>query len=229
MDLNTAAVELRKNIARVGEKDRQFVESILSAYFHGRSSEKQDYYILAKYDRWIAPKASEAEEITLATPRIVSLFKLALENGVEKPTIHLSLPEEAGRIVLRFGYSRDGVARIFINDRDRKVLYRGVKRGASYGAIALEAGVFVASKYADKALVSLVLSTLASFELDPQKVGAMEGHATGQCCFCGLKLKTAASVAAGYGPTCANNFGLPWGEGDAKQNLQKALAAFTES
>lgn len=35
---------------------------------------------------------------------------------------------------------------------------------------------------------------------------------TGKCCFCYRKLTTTASVAAGYGPVCAERNHLPWGE-----------------
>lgn len=31
------------------------------------------------------------------------------------------------------------------------------------------------------------------------------------CVFCGLELSDERSIAAGYGPTCAENRGLPWG------------------
>lgn len=37
------------------------------------------------------------------------------------------------------------------------------------------------------------------------------GAVTGFCCFCSLELTDARSVTAGYGPTCADNNGLPWG------------------
>jgi hypothetical protein len=32
------------------------------------------------------------------------------------------------------------------------------------------------------------------------------------CCFCGLELTDAPSLAAGYGPICADKWGLPWGD-----------------
>lgn len=39
----------------------------------------------------------------------------------------------------------------------------------------------------------------------------MFGDLYGQCIFCGLKLTDERSITAGYGPTCAENRGLPWG------------------
>ena len=37
------------------------------------------------------------------------------------------------------------------------------------------------------------------------------GHAHGHCVFCALELTDERSVAVGYGPTCAEKRGLPWG------------------
>ena len=39
----------------------------------------------------------------------------------------------------------------------------------------------------------------------------------GRCCFCGLKLTTPDSVAAGYGPDCATQRGLPYGKTSARR------------
>lgn len=38
------------------------------------------------------------------------------------------------------------------------------------------------------------------------------GHRTGQCVFCLRHLTDERSVSVGYGPICAGNNGLPWGE-----------------
>ena len=38
------------------------------------------------------------------------------------------------------------------------------------------------------------------------------GDLYGQCVFCGLKLTDERSITAGYGPKCAENRSLPWGE-----------------
>lgn len=43
-------------------------------------------------------------------------------------------------------------------------------------------------------------------------VGSAKAHGAqhGNCCFCGRGLKTDASVSNGYGPDCADHYGLPW-------------------
>jgi hypothetical protein len=37
------------------------------------------------------------------------------------------------------------------------------------------------------------------------------GHVTGQCVFCMRELTDERSIAAGYGPVCADYYSLPWG------------------
>lgn len=57
--------------------------------------------------------------------------------------------------------------------------------------------------------VATVLRDLAS---DPAGMVAAEGRKTGSCCFCRRVLSTDESLAVGYGPICADKFGLPWGD-----------------
>lgn len=45
---------------------------------------------------------------------------------------------------------------------------------------------------------------------DPVYFSKVYGQKTGNCCFCGRKLENHISVYHGYGPICADNFGLPW-------------------
>lgn len=45
----------------------------------------------------------------------------------------------------------------------------------------------------------------------PEEVATEYGRLTGHCCFCNLKLTDGRSVAVGYGPICADHYGLPWG------------------
>lgn len=52
---------------------------------------------------------------------------------------------------------------------------------------------------------------------NPLAAARLWGQRTSRCCFCNLPLETPESVTAGYGPVCAENWGLPWGEvGDVR-------------
>lgn len=56
-----------------------------------------------------------------------------------------------------------------------------------------------------------VFDVLARFSKNPAKVAAEYGKLTGHCCMCGLPLTDPRSTAMGYGPVCADHFGLEWG------------------
>lgn len=41
---------------------------------------------------------------------------------------------------------------------------------------------------------------------------SVHGQKFGYCCFCNRDLMNASSIFHGYGPICAEKFGLPWGD-----------------
>lgn len=83
-----------------------------------------------------------------------------------------------------------------------------------YGRI-LQNGDFERTGDASDAIVA----RLTEFARDPVRVAAEHGKLTGRCCFCNHKLGEGAdkrSTEVGYGPDCAEHFGLPWGTTAAK-------------
>lgn len=60
----------------------------------------------------------------------------------------------------------------------------------------------------EKKIVELLIQLVA----DPVLAAKEYAKATSACCFCGIALRNASSVYHGYGPICADNFGLPWGD-----------------
>lgn len=76
-----------------------------------------------------------------------------------------------------------------------------------YGSVNLESGGFRTSEHAPKGLFRL----LEALDRHPGEAARAYGKATGQCCFCDRPLDDERSITAGYGRTCASNYGLPWG------------------
>lgn len=56
-----------------------------------------------------------------------------------------------------------------------------------------------------------LINLLKRFATNPAHVAAEHGKLTGRCCFCNTALTDERSTNVGYGPTCAKNYGLPWG------------------
>jgi hypothetical protein len=58
---------------------------------------------------------------------------------------------------------------------------------------------------------AVITELLKEFATDPQATVEKYGKLANRCCFCNKGLTDPKSVEAGYGPTCASNYGLPWG------------------
>lgn len=65
-----------------------------------------------------------------------------------------------------------------------------------------------------------IANLLKRLAKNPAEVAAEYGRLTGNCCFCMHALDDARSIAVGYGPVCAERYGLPWGKGVVKTRLR---------
>jgi len=59
---------------------------------------------------------------------------------------------------------------------------------------------------------------------NPKQSAKIYGIQYKHCCFCNTELTTKQSVFAGYGPICAENFGLPWGETSTSNNNEPLIS-----
>ena len=57
-----------------------------------------------------------------------------------------------------------------------------------------------------------IADTINAIIADPIGTAKVIGQRTGHCIFCSRELTDAKSIFHGYGPVCAENFGLPWGD-----------------
>jgi len=202
--LKEAVLTVEANLSRLGNS-RSFAESLLSQLKNrGYLSEKQTNCMLDLARR--VDIADNARTLNLGAIR--RLVDFAASKQVKRILLRLTLPEGRGGIVLR----RAGNGIIYINDAERTYVHEttGQVRKLTYGKIDAEG--FLTLYKAAAGLSKLLIDVLSRFNADPAKTATLEGHATGNCMFCALKLTDARSVEKGYGPICAGKFGLPWGE-----------------
>lgn len=76
-----------------------------------------------------------------------------------------------------------------------------------YGRIDADGTVTLGGKMAKD-----ILAAVVEIACDPKAAAVKYAARTGSCSFCGRYLETKESVSVGYGPVCAQKFGLPWGE-----------------
>jgi hypothetical protein len=80
-----------------------------------------------------------------------------------------------------------------------------------YGRIERD-GTYVPGRGANERDADKVIEFLGELAADPSAAAGIRGRMMGACCFCSKELTDGRSVAVGYGPVCAEHFGLEWGE-----------------
>jgi hypothetical protein len=153
-----------------------------------------------KYGHAQCPSTPEpvvsAEAVAIPLKNIVSKLQLAKERGLQYPKIRLEAADGRKVVLSIAGAKAKLPGSINITD--------GQPYGINtfYGRIV--DGVAQVKDADILALLVAVNTNVAGFT-------AKQGQLTGHCCFCGKLIETKESLAVGYGPTCADKFGLPWG------------------
>lgn len=189
-----AALRQKLNAGDIPFRDVDFVTSLVTCAERNRISEKQMHWIGVLFDRHCAPPAP-----ALDLSRLFALLAQARTNGLKRPFI---LAAGGPFDPMRLSLSKDGAA-VYVKAQSSS-LYLGAVRD----------GKFLPSREAmlgpdDRAGI---VAALGAFAADPVAQAALYGHETGCCCFCARELTDKRSIAVGYGPICADHFGLPWGE-----------------
>lgn len=193
---------LRANLGNLTGRDREFADSLLGQFQdRGRLSEKQ-WPWLAK----LATRATQAprEAVAVNLARVIALLDTAAASGLKRPRIVLRINDSLSVALKIAGPQARVPGSVNVV---AKVPYSEFERPTWYGRIT-RAGMFEPSQADAPAELVPALIALAA---DPASAAAAQGHMTGACCFCRITLTDARSVAVGYGPTCAENYGLPWG------------------
>ena len=172
----------------------EFPQSLLDQYARrGFLSDKQWPYV----ERLGAKPAQLAS--TTAMSAIVAAFDKA-QTHLKRPALLIA----AGDVTLRL--SRAGAASKAPGAIN--VTSRGNFESRTwYGRVNLD-GTFTSARECGPEIVG----ALQAFAADPVGTARAYGRLTGCCCFCGRELNDKRSTTVGYGPTCADRWGLPWGE-----------------
>ena len=131
---------------------------------------------------------------------VFALFDQAISHSLKFPKIRLQTSDGRTVVLKVNGEKSKYKGQIAVVDD------RPFGEGSYFGRIDVT-GKFYAGRDNDSRIESL-LYRLAE---NPAHVASEYGRLTGNCCFCSTPLKDARSTAQGYGPICAQHFGLPWG------------------
>lgn len=204
---NEAIANLEKVLDKLPAKDRLFACDMLnSVRKYNSCSEKQLYWIIELAKRADAPIK---QAISVGSfEGVKALFARAQQN-LRHPKINLAIGDQPIELSVA-GPKSKAPGTINVTD------------GGPYGANiwfgrVTEAGSWEASNKSNSDAVVELLTELAA---DPAGVAGKYGRLSGRCCFCNRKLTDEQSTAAGFGRTCAKNFGLldQWNEAVAVLN-----------
>jgi len=158
----------------------------------GKLSEKQWAAARNASAKAKAPKPTPAASEKL--PNIRALIDSALHNSSLKAP---SFTFKGLRFKMAASNSRHA-GRIFVD--------RG-EFGTSVACIELNGDLTKYSLMNDE-----FMAVINDLESNPEKKIAEHGKALNECCYCSKTLSDERSVEAGYGATCAKNWGLNWGK-----------------
>ena len=165
------------------------------------------------------PEPNLEKEIPMATfIQIVNLLKLA-NKELKYPKVRLQLEDGTPLHLSLAGSNSRWPGSVNVTD--------GGPYGNNkwFGRIDLH-GVFQKSVIVDAKMNQQICKLLYEFANDPVETARVYGKETSNCCFCGLQLTDERSVTAGYGPICADKWGLPWGSVD--KEISETVAEFVK-
>ena len=204
----TTITEFESAVPRMAQKDQDFASSLLGSWKkHGHLTDKQMYWATTLVARIDAPTATPVQVSGIG--RIRRMFDAAASK-LKYPKIWLGTEAHPLRLSIAGPTSRHAGS-IMVTDG------RPFGSNRYYGAIDLSGNL-----KPGRDLTAEVSAELSELGADPEGKAGKYGRLTGNCCFCNTPLTDDRSVAVGYGPVCAKNFGLTWG---ARQQQDERLAA----
>jgi hypothetical protein len=190
------------------DKQDAFLRSLFNDRDHGNDFASFDDFIAAGTESgvitWNGKMASSLIDLWKQAPYKARKAAAAPANGVEVAGLDLSeVP--------------NGMYAVPGGDTRLKVQVKAVTKGKWEGWIFVSDGAAYGegqrygSQKPGQAYQGKIEAALATIASDWGAAAAEYGRITSTCGFCSRPLETEESVAAGYGPTCAERHGLPWG------------------
>lgn len=188
-------VNLRRAVD-AGVATGDFPVSLIEQYERkGYLSHKQWYWV----DRLATPRPVEQLP---SFAGVLELFARAREH-LKYPKIALRLGEQPIRLHVAGERSRYAGS-VQITD--------GTGFGGKYfGRVDPNGVATLSNRFLPGESKAGLVALLSELAARPAEVAAEYGRLTGNCCFCSRALSDERSTEVGYGPICAENYGLPWG------------------
>lgn len=215
--------QLETNKNKIPEHKQEFYLSVSNQFQRrGSISEKQLYWMRKFcFDYILAPKIiqenSAPKKITIwesyDLSRLHAMLSHALSHGLKYPSITLQKDKHSPPL------------KIYWSDRYQVAT---IKCGQDRLCNISPNGTLITPNEHNSRLKNMnklaeCLNFLQEFNDHPEAGAKIQGKITSNCCFCSHELSTPESIAVGYGPICAEHYGLPWGYDKAKTTGELSL------
>lgn len=203
----------------------KFILDLLNRYLTtSRLSESQEFWLIKKAHEITSQEtnnATAANNAIFVGSSVNEMLKRRRQRTTARPTIVFDHTEsnDTSRCTVKFALAseRSKYAHKVIVTSD------GDYDSNQFFGYIDDEGFFYPTKYA----TAVVQDTVRDFAADPAGYADAYGKLTGRCCFCRRKLTRSESVTAGYGPICAQNYDLPWGDEKTDDQVRAERAEVT--
>jgi hypothetical protein len=195
--------ELEAALPTLPANKRDFAQSLINQSARGLS-DKQMF--------WVNKLIEDSNKPVPVTPEAVKVGDLAgIMTLFDRARAHLKFPAIVMSVPAASMTVRINVAGLQAKHPGTLNVCSGENPGLGgrrdwFGRV-MKDGTYTPSAQAHSAIAE----RLAAFAADPAGVASEHGRLTGRCCFCNRHLQDERSTAVGYGATCADHYGLPWG------------------
>lgn len=199
MSLAEQILKLERDLCHLSKEDKRFASSLVEQFKNrGYLSDKQTPWVDHLLARCTGKGAVEKTFVGDFSG-VLKLFDMA-GKSLNHPKITLAVDELTVVLSVAGPHSK---APGTVNVTDGG----GFGTGQWFGRVE-RTGMWTPGLRPDKATIGKVQGLLTRLSEAPAETASKYGKLTGRCCFCNGKLTDNKSLAAGYGPTCAKNFGL---------------------
>ena len=192
-EINSVKAYLSENLNKLNDNDANFASSLVAS---AKTSERQAHWIRILAERTLPRKAAA---IVDGLGALNELFHNASRRA-KFPKILIKTEQGDLRLSLAGANSS--------NPGTINVTTPGSFENRTWFGRIDHNGRFIASqKAANRPDIGAALKCFAE---NPESAAGAYGRETGACCFCARELTDSRSVTLGYGPICAEKFGLAY-------------------
>lgn len=203
-------VELHSKVDDMSEKDHDFAMDLYGTYTSNHTLSRNQWKWVGK----LLERYTKQEPVYGSFDPILVMFRLAGSNGLKKPKIRLI--GKKGRFVqLNFKPGEKGEKQIGV--------YVDGWQGHGYRKFAGWISKDMIIPYDTERMTEEVCDVIQELAMDPMGCAKAMAAKLGACMYCGSRLSDDESKNKGYGPVCAEHFGLPWGQNEYSTDIPQPL------